>query len=763
MKKVYIKYNPYKIETELTVEGKALAENSTLGERSASGARLQEWVEELPQLLIDEYNDNEFDITFHGTLLDYEDLTEVFTAAYNRGELTATLERISAKETADKEVLIDQVFEKIKNGPFEELRDEEVVSAFEQAKSSDFEVCVVATVSAGKSTLINSMLGTKLMPSKQEACTAIITRLKDNDAPVWRAEVYDKEHRLIETQEQLTYQTMERLNSDENVSEIRAAGDIPFLTAEDVSLVLIDTPGPNNKRNPEHKRVQSEFLGKSSKSLVLYVMEGTFPTDDDEALLERVAESMSVGGKQSKDRFLFVVNKMDDRKKEDGDTGQTLSNIRLSLKNYQIFNPNLFPAAALPALNIRRIARSEAVDEDTEDETRTQVRKLNRNETLHLENYALLPVSIKGEIEQKLEAAKAAGDADAQALIHTGIVSIEAAIRQYVQKYAKTAKIKNVADTFVHKLDSVGCYEETKKELAGRQDENEQIVRRIELIYGKIDDVKEVQKFRDAVDMAVEKVNEDAEEVVEKIIQKFQKKIREKIDSIRGKELGLDEAEREAQSLKEFAKKLEPDFQTDLDELLRNNLVKSSQVLLENYRKKLASLTDEFQMGNTLTDIPIDPLKLMGVNVSPRDSFSVENLIKTKQVEDGKEWVENTDKKWYKPWTWFQEEGYYRTKYKNVNYIDAGDLADEFFKPIQTGIFENGENARKYALKQSKKIAESFEAEFKKLDDLLKEKLDTLKSYATDREKAEARIKESESRLAWLDQIKEEVESILEI
>lgn len=184
MKKVYIKYNPYKIETEITVEGKKLAENSKLGERIAHGSRLQEWVEDLPQILIDEYNDCDFEIMFHGTLLDFEDLTEVFTLAYDRRELTAKLDRKPAKETKDKEVLIDQVFQKIKKGPFKELSDVEVISAFKHAKSSDFEVCVVATMSAGKSTLINSMLRSKLMPSKQEACTAIITRIKDKDAPI---------------------------------------------------------------------------------------------------------------------------------------------------------------------------------------------------------------------------------------------------------------------------------------------------------------------------------------------------------------------------------------------------------------------------------------------------------------------------------------------------------------------------------------------------------------------------------------------------
>lgn len=763
MKKVFIKYNPYNLETELTVDGKKLAQNSRIGERILPGSRLQEWIEDLPRILIDEYNDTDFDVVFHGTLLDFEDLTEVFTQAFERGELTAKLDRIPAKETSDKEVLIDEVFKEIQEGPFDELRDAEIISAFQHAKSSDFEVCVVATMSAGKSTLINSMLGTKLMPSKQEACTAIITRIKDTEGnDTWQAEVYSKDNRLIETYKNLTYATMERLNSDENVSVIKTAGDIPFVSSEDVSLVLIDTPGPNNSRDPEHKKVQSEFLNKSSKSLVLYIMEGTFGSDDDNALLQRVADSMKVGGKQSKDRFIFVVNKMDDRRKEDGDTAQTLDRIRAYLKGHGITNPNLFPAAALPALNIRLIQSGADIDEDTLDETEMKVRKLNRNETLHFEEYASLPASIRGDIKMRLADAKNNGDADAEALIHTGVVSIEAAIRQYVQKYAKTAKIKNIVDTFMHKLDEVGCFEKTKQELAKNREDGERIARQIETIRKKVDDVKSAQQFRAAVDDAVIKVSDDAKDIIDSIVQKYQAKIRQKIDELRGQELDMDEVMDEVSRLERYAKKLEPDFQAELDELIRENLVKTSNALLQEYKKKLASLTSEID-PNALAGISIDPLKLMGGTVPTADDFSVTKLVQSKEVENGKEWVENTNKKWYKPWTWFQEKGYYRTKYKTVKYVPASDLAQEFFAPIKEIVVNDGEFAQKHVIKQSNRIVASFNKEFERLDGVLKQKLSELESYATDKTQAEERIKETEKRLAWLEVIKNRVASILEI
>ena len=764
VKRVFIKYNPYNLETELTVDEKKPAQNSQIGERILPGSRLQEWVEDLPQILIEEYNDTNFDVVFHGTLLDFEDLKDAFTQAFNRGELTATLDRIPAKETSDKEILIDEVFKEIQEGPFDELRDTEIISAFQHEKSSDFEVCVVATMSAGKSTLINAMLGTKLMPSKQEACTAIITKIKDNkNNDSWQAEVYNKDNCLIETHENLTYPTMERLNNDKDVSVIKATGNIPFVSSEDVSLVLIDTPGPNNSRDPEHKKVQSDFLSKSSKSLVLYIMEGTFGSDDDNALLQRIADSMKVGGKQSKDRFIFVVNKMDDRRKEDGDTEQTLNRVRDYLfKKHGIANPNLFPAAALPALNIRLMQNGTELDDDTMDETEMKVRKLNRNEHLHFENYATLPASICGDIKIKLDNAKSNNDANAEALVHTGIVSIEAAIRQYVQKYAKTAKIKNIVDTFMHKLDEVGCFEKTKQELAKNHEDSERIALQIETIRKKIDDVKSAQNFRVAVDNAVIGVSDDAKEIIDNIVQKYQAKIRQKIDDLRGQELDMDDVMNEVYRLELYAKSLEPNFQADLDELIRENLIKTSKALLQEYKKKLESLTSEVD-SDALAGISIDPIKLMEGTVPTADTFSVTNLIQSKEVTNGREWVENTNKKWYKPWTWFQEKGYYKTKYRTVHYVPASDLAQEFFAPIKETVINNGELAQKYVIRQSNRIAASFNKEFERLDDMLKQKLSELESYATDKSQAEKRIKETEKRLKWLEGIQKQVASILEI
>lgn len=764
MKKIFIKYNPYSLETEFTIDGQPLPENSRIGELACSGSRLQDWVEDLPSILIEECNDNDFDITFHGTSADYEDLAEVLTQAHQRKELEASLQRIAAKETTDKEALIDEVFEQIQQGPFDELRDPEITNAFQIAKGKDFEVCVVATMSAGKSTLINAMLGAKLMPSKQEACTAIITKIKDTKGShKWKAQVYGKDGNLLATCDNLTYQDMEKFNSNTNVSTILAEGNIPFVSSKEVSLVLIDTPGPNNSTDPEHERIQSEFLNKNSKSLVLYVTEGTFSTDDNNKLLGRVAKSMEVGGKQSKDRFIFVINKIDGRGKEDGDLSQTLDKVRAHLKLHGIEKANLFPAAALPALNIRLLDSGADLDDDTIDETEMRVRKFNRetNKDFHLEQYASLPASVRKNIQNKLEEAQKAKDANKEALIHTGIPSIEAAIRQYVEKYAKSAKIKNIVDAFMHKVKELDCVEKVKRDINGNKEESERIALQIQAIKRNIDDAKSAQAFTDDVEDTVIEVSDGVKRNAEVVAKKYRELIKERIQEAAGGELSVKNAKHEVSRLANFASRLAKDFQSELDELVKDSLQEASEALLQKYKERLASLVSEIGVDNLC--IAIDPVKFIDGSVSTNSNFSVDHLVQSRQIRSGERWVANENKAWYKPWTWFEESGHSESSYRTEEFVSEEKLASEFLANAEKSLQDNIAAACKYATKQANNLSSVYCVEFKRLDDVLKQKLDVLEEYASDQTEAEERIKEAEERLAWLNQIKDRVASILEI
>ena len=759
MKRVFIKYNPYQVITEILIDDKPLKKNSRL---NVPDQRLQEWIDNLPDILFEECNTKEFEITFNGTILDFEDVAAVAEEAKKKG-INISLKHIPAKEVKDKEKAIAEIFEEIQNGPFEELKQPDVIRAFEMANSSDFEVNVVATMSAGKSTLINALLGQKLMPAKQEACTATITEIKDNDMDHFEAKAYDSTGRLIEVYPDLTYGIMDRLNADSKVSKIRVEGNIPFVTADDVSLVLVDTPGPNNSRDPEHKAATYRMLSESSKTVVLYIMNATqLAVDDDNNLLKYVADSMKVGGKQSRDRFIFVVNKLDDFKKGEDSIDAALQKVKDYLSDNGIENPNIYPASALTALNIRTIlAESDDDDDDDVYEAKGKVRKFNRNKEMYFEEYAPLPASAKGAVSTRLAKAIENDDVKEQALIHSGVVPVEEAIRIYVQKYAKTAKIKNIVDTFIKKLESAHSFEMAKKDVVTQKEEKDAIVDKIEKIESKLKSGKEAKKFKDTI----EEINYDSEitRLANNVIKKAQEKITKQLKNPE-KKISVEEAEDLCKQFAAFADDLQAKVQVELEDLIQNTVHQNASELLKQYKKKLAELVEEIKVGG----ISLDPHEYIEGELPSDASSIIYGSTKTEKVKVGEEqdrWIENTDKKWYKPWTWFQESGHwtYKDVFEEREYVDGKQLAEKFFAPIQEQLYENSASAQKYARKAVADIKKNFSEKFAELDKLLDDKLNELKICATDEKKAKIKLEEAESRLMWLDNIQTKVNSILEV
>lgn len=754
MREIFIKYNPYRLETSITIDGMAPKQNSRL---NFGDHRLQEWIEELPEILFEECSSRDFKITFHGTILDYEDVEAMALEAKKNG-LNIELEHIPAKEVSDKEAAIDEIFDKIQAGPFDELKQPDVVKAFDMAKSSDFEVNVVATMSAGKSTLINALLRQKLMPAKQEACTATITEIKDNDADHFMAKAYDSKGNLIQIHPELSLDIMDSLNSDPEVSKIHVEGNIPFVTSEDVSLVLVDTPGPNNSRDPEHKAATYRMLSESSKTVILYILNATqLAVNDDSNLLSHVADSMKVGGKQSRDRYIFVLNKLDDFKKDEDSVEAAIKRARDHLRDNGIENANIYPASALTALNIRTILAESDDDNDYEVyEAKGKVLKFNKNVEMHFEKLAPLTPSIRGEIETRLKNAKSKQDAYEEALIHCGIVPIEMAIKMYVQKYAKTAKIKNIVDTFSKRLESAKSFEITKQEITENQDKQKEILANIEVIKKKLASGEDAKRFKNRI----EQINYDSEirKMANDVIMVAQKKITEQLSSSDAK-MSKREAEELCRQFARFADNLQAAVQVKLEELIGNHVHKSATDLLEEYRKKISELAQDVNVGN----VPIDPFELMAGDISIDVPSLINNLTETESVKVDEVWIENTNKKWYKPWTWLQEKGHWKDIYEDKEYINGTKLAQWFFAPIQEQLYENSNNAVEYAKAQAKKIKQDFSKKFAVLDTVLEKKLQELEDCANDNKNIERRIHESRAKLKWLEEIQIKTKAILDI
>ena len=66
-----------------------------------------------------------------------------------------------------------------------------------------------------------------------------------------------------------------------------------------------------------------------------------------------MADQIKKGGKQVRDRFLFVINKMDGFNPEEEDIGKAIASAKGYLYSHGIEDPQIFPCSAFTALNIR--------------------------------------------------------------------------------------------------------------------------------------------------------------------------------------------------------------------------------------------------------------------------------------------------------------------------------------------------------------------------------------------------------------------------
>lgn len=120
MVQVYVRYNPYRMETEIRLNGKPIPNDSSLS-KVMKEKRLQEWVGEFPQMLVDEFNTVEFDIEYYGMSLDWDDFEDAFIHAKELGIINKlNLKFIEGKSDEDIRDKIVSVFEKLQKEPVDD-------------------------------------------------------------------------------------------------------------------------------------------------------------------------------------------------------------------------------------------------------------------------------------------------------------------------------------------------------------------------------------------------------------------------------------------------------------------------------------------------------------------------------------------------------------------------------------------------------------------------------------------------------------------
>lgn len=247
-------------------------------------------------------------------------------------------------------------------------------------------ILVVANVSAGKSTLINSLVGYRINRTKTTICTDRLVMLHNkigNDGFTLRE--IDKSYRYCCNISEVNIDYIEEAAFPYNSS----------LSAE--RICLIDTPGMNNANDSSHRKITEETIIKGDYDAVMYVSNSMyFGTDDEYNLLKLLKTKV-------RKPILFVLNQLDNFVPEEDSIAKMLHDYRSYLIKLGFNKPTIVPVSAYASYLFRT---------DTSLLTKIEMRKLEMLNEIFEYGYYDLPVYINEQSSK-------------DKLSMTGIISLE--------------------------------------------------------------------------------------------------------------------------------------------------------------------------------------------------------------------------------------------------------------------------------------------------------------------------------------------------
>lgn len=439
---------------------------------------------------------------------------------------------------------------------------------------------------------------------------------------------------------------------------------------------------------------------------------------------------------------------------------EALQSVAVGLDERDIKRPNIFPVGALATLELRtnsKMPQSLPIFKD----------KCDIDNQFHFEKYYdfnHLPLTSRMRLD------KMAKEGDEAALeVHTGIPSVEEAIRLYISKYARTMKVRDLVYSFNNKLREL----KTEAELIDSIKDNEQEKKKLEAEISKIEE--EIQTGRSAKDYiglidnidVTDEVNDDVEE----ISGTFQTKIDNILRSFDNEtKVPKDKAMRQVKEIDGQRKDMDAQLQAQITKIFERTFKRAYQNIIDIYRQRLERLGFKSDNGN----YEFNPIDYVGGEIANIDKLMKDSL---KIVDEGhyeqktvqEEYKEKKTNWFWTPWNWGSER--YETKYrdktidvwksKNVEYIDMKKVTNEYFVPFQTMLIEQQKNIPQHIDGEVKKLKDVLKKEFAEIEHILNTKLANLKQMLNNAAQTQAEIDQQKHQLEWMRSIVERINKLV--
>ena len=220
-----------------------------------------------------------------------------------------------------------------------------VIKNFTESKETN--IIFTATMSTGKSTLINAIIGKNLAPSMSIACTSNIANFKSSPIKVNFINYFDKDGLKLF----LDSTEIKKLIGKSNYCHINTYFNSEISKKK---VNIIDTPGVNYSEDKSHSDITKNELKNKEIDILVYVTSIlTWGTDDEYEYLKFIKENVRYK------KMIVVINKVDEIKIEDSTVDENISNAKKYLLKLDLKNLTICPLSAYVGSILKRSIHKE--------------------------------------------------------------------------------------------------------------------------------------------------------------------------------------------------------------------------------------------------------------------------------------------------------------------------------------------------------------------------------------------------------------------
>ncbi len=707
-----ISYNPYQNVANIRKNGVDLKRNGKLCS-GINGKRLQNWFDEdrawpgFGNAIDIDNNESECNIEFVGREIDYVDLKDYFENIYCSDK--NTMFHLNHQFLSNDEDMLDKLSNlvlEMKSKAFFEMKQVEAIEKkIAKIKEDPFALSVLATMSSGKSTLLNALMHSELLPTGDAATTAKIIEIYDNDKQTITYEAYADDGELVCEGENAGLEDFKKINANGSVEMVRIYHDIPGVDTSKIQLMLRDTPGPDGADDSRHRQLAEKIIyDLESMSTIIYVMDATkLRTESDKELLGNIAYVMKEGGKQANDRFLFVINRVDVWIQNEKQTlEKLLEDTKAYLSQFEINSPRIFPVTAGLACDIYKCRSGYKFDPIKWSNVKSNIDIFNMDlPKVKFDEHASVSQGVKKQLNADLCKAIESGDKYEIALIHSGVKGLEYSIREYMEKYAYPIKVSDAVQDIVDTIDEKKMRGKFK---AAIYDDR----RKVENIREKIKEIGEEKEKRENSKREFEKEIEsyhfsdsiriDARKEVNK---KFGGLVDDSLDKLPWcEQLKKTDAEAIVLQLETSVTSIERELNGKIKKMVNEDVYQKGNEILEKYNEYI----NKIEAGMNIPDFnfkEVKELKKFNFDNLKKAAREVTSLRDITIHREGQ--VPNPDRHWWTPWrpkkitkTWTEKVG-------EIAYVDKDAVRDAIIG-IRINAYKNVEEI----MAEAKSYVEEF-------------------------------------------------------